>query len=125
MIVAQCLIVLSLLYLVIANVAVVRGAKGGPGQSQGAPQKGRNLTLKYNPGTYVYERKILVTQKNLKYHPGLNVSMVQFVIRVRNALTFYFLGVSGRTGSARQCNILDLRRHHGDYNGKSDNQLEA
>ncbi|KAI1287651.1 39S ribosomal protein L27, mitochondrial [Halotydeus destructor] len=54
----------------------IRGAKGGPGQSQGKPRKGRHFNiLRLNPGTYVKERQVICTQRGLRYHPGWNVAI--------------------------------------------------
>lgn len=49
-------------------------AKGSPGQSQGKPRQGRGWRLKVTAGTQVTERQVVVTQRDMNYHPGLNVS---------------------------------------------------
>lgn len=53
--------------------------KGSPGQSQGKRCKPRFYGMKVPPGTWVGERDIIVFQKELLYHPGLNVSFNHYV----------------------------------------------
>lgn len=52
----------------------VRGKLGSPAQSQRANRRDRDFRIKVPPGTRVLERQILATQRDLDYHPGLNVS---------------------------------------------------
>ena len=49
-------------------------AKGSPGQSQGKPRAGRNWRLLFPAGHQVREREVIARQRDLNYHPGLNVS---------------------------------------------------
>ena len=51
----------------------VRGKTGSPAQSQKGNRRDRDFRIKVPPGTRVKERQILATQRDLDYHPGLNV----------------------------------------------------